>query len=98
MASLLQKNNGAIQNFTARITDMGGCSVPQPDINSILAKFAQIIAIITCEVDKEVQFIKYICETCRSVGNQITRTNWLDCFLVFAVEFESVFLPLGENV
>lgn len=45
------------RTFTATITDTGGCSVPQPDINSILAKYAQIIAIITCEVDKDVHFI-----------------------------------------
>lgn len=48
---------------------------------------------------------KYICEKCRSVSvgtrlvrNRISRTNWLDCFLVFVVEFESVLLPLGENI
>lgn len=61
-ASLLRKNKAAIQNFKARIADLGGCSVPQPDINSTLAKYAQKIAITAREGDKDAQSISIYVE------------------------------------
>lgn len=72
-ASLLRKNKAAIQNFTARITDLDGCSVPQPDINSTLAKYAQKIAIIESEGDKDVQFIRIYVE---NVDQYLSGQNW----------------------
>lgn len=59
VASLLLKAKAATQNFTARtpVTGLGGCSVPQPDINSTLAKYARKVTIIPCEGDKDVQFL-----------------------------------------